>query len=85
MEEKIFFEKTFQRKIIYVFRINDEAHKGLLKIGDATIKTNTPSEKLIYPNSELNTYAKQRIDSYRLTAYEKVFIPYYIMRGFRGL
>ena len=28
---------------------------------------------------------KQRIDSYRLTAYEKVFIPYYIMCGFRGL
>ena len=28
---------------------------------------------------------KQRIDLYRLTAYEKVFLPYYIMRGFRGL
>lgn len=77
MEEKISFEKTFQRKIIYVFRINDEAHKGLLKIGDATIKTNTPSEKLIYPNSELNTYAKQRIDSYTKTAgikYELLYV-----------
>lgn len=77
MEEKILFEKTFQRKIIYVFRINDEAHKGLLKIGDATIKTNTPSEKLIYPNSELNTYAKQRIDSYTKTAgikYELLYV-----------
>lgn len=77
MEEKILFDKTFQRKIIYVFRINDEAHKGLLKIGDATIKTNTPSEKLIYPNSELNTYAKQRIDSYTKTAgikYELLYV-----------
>ena len=32
------FEKTFEYKLIYVFRINDKAHEGLLKIGEATIR-----------------------------------------------
>lgn len=68
MEDKILFEKTFQRKLIYVFRINDEAHKGLLKIGDATIKSDLPNEKLTPSCSELNKAAKQRINSYTNTA-----------------
>lgn len=40
--EKINFENTFEYKLIYIFRINDETHKGYLKIGDATIHTNKP-------------------------------------------
>ena len=35
------FESTFEYKLIYVFRINDIVHDGLLKIGDATIHTTT--------------------------------------------
>ena len=62
------FENTFQRKLIYVFRINDAAHEGYLKIGDATINSNLPSEKLIYPKSELKAAAEKRIDSYTDTA-----------------
>ena len=68
MEEKTLFEKTFQRKLIYIFRINDEAHKGLLKIGDATIKSKLPSEKLLPSCSELNKAARYRINNYTNTA-----------------
>ena len=32
------FGTSFEYKLIYVFAINDEAHKGLLKIGDTTIQ-----------------------------------------------
>lgn len=32
------FESCFSYKLIYVFEINDEAHKGLIKIGEAMIK-----------------------------------------------
>lgn len=68
MEDKALFEKTFQRKLIYIFRINDEAHKGLLKIGDATIKSELPSEKLLPSCSELNKAARHRINNYTNTA-----------------
>lgn len=30
------FTSSLKLKLIYVFRINDEAHKGCLKIGEAT-------------------------------------------------
>ena len=29
------FEPLFEYKLIYIFEIRDESHKGLLKIGDA--------------------------------------------------
>ena len=31
------FGTAFEYKLIYVFAINDEAHNGLLKIGDTSI------------------------------------------------
>jgi hypothetical protein len=49
-------------------RINDKEHNGLLKIGDATVKTDK-SEKELVPNcKELNSSAKERIKSYTQTA-----------------
>lgn len=30
------FKKSFEPKLIYVYRINDEAHEGVLKIGEAS-------------------------------------------------
>ena len=68
MENQIIFEKTFQRKLIYVFRINDEAHKGLLKIGDTTIKSDLSDEKLFPGCKELNEAARKRINPYTQTA-----------------
>ena len=62
------FKSTFEYKLIYVFRINDAAHKDLLKIGEATCNTDkTPSE--LFPNcKELNVAAKNRINQYTTTA-----------------
>ena len=57
MENNLVFETTFQRNLIYVFRINDDAHAGYLKIGDTTIKSDSSSEKLVPNCSELNKAA----------------------------
>ena len=43
------FETSFEYKLIYVFAINDEAHKGLLKIGDTTIQSDASIDAL-FPN-----------------------------------
>lgn len=62
------FVSSFSYKLIYIFRINDDVHKGLLKIGDATLKSNESIDKL-FPNcKQLNQAAKNRIDSYTNTA-----------------
>ena len=62
------FEDSFQYKLIYVFEIRDDAHKGLLKIGDATVKTDEKIENLL-PNCKiLNQAAKERIKQYTNTA-----------------
>lgn len=63
-----YFEGSFEYKLIYVFSINDNAHKDLLKIGDATIRTDSISEKLSPNCRELNQAAKKRIDQYTKTA-----------------
>lgn len=62
------FQPTFEYKLIYVFRINDEAHKGLLKIGEATCNTNKAPTDLIPNCHELNVAAKFRINQYTTTA-----------------
>ena len=58
---------SLKLKLIYVFRINDEAHRGCLKIGEATCD----DENVIglAPNSKsLNEAARKRIDQYTRTA-----------------
>ena len=62
------FENTFRYKLIYVFRINDEAHKGLLKIGEATCNTEKSPEELAPGCNTLNVAAKERINQYTVTA-----------------
>lgn len=61
------FTSSLKLKLIYVFRINDDVHKGCLKIGEAT----SDSDNIwgLEPNSKLlNQAAKKRIDQYTLTA-----------------
>jgi len=61
------FTSSLKLKLIYVFRINDAAHSGCLKIGEAT----SDNENIwgLEPNSKaLNKAAKQRIDQYTQTA-----------------
>ena len=62
------FSDTFDYKLIYIFRINDTVHKGALKIGDATIHTSKSFTELSPNCHDLNSAAKNRIDSYTITA-----------------
>lgn len=62
------FEESFEYKLIYVFEIRDESHNGLLKIGDATLKTSTIIDELTPNCRELNQAALNRIKSYTNTA-----------------
>lgn len=61
-------ESTFDYKLIYVFRINDDNHKDILKIGDATIHTKKKTSDLPPFCHDLNVAAKERIDTYTTTA-----------------
>ena len=59
---------SFKNKLIYVFGINDEEHKGCLKIGETTLNDGQTllEEK---PNSHrLNEAARKRIEQYTQTA-----------------
>ena len=62
------FKNTFEYKLIYIFRINDNAHKDVLKIGEATIHTKKKYNELVNNCTELNQAAKERINSYTNTA-----------------
>lgn len=53
------FESTFGYKLIYVFRINDNAHKGIVKIGDATIHYENNIDELKDNCDILNQSAKK--------------------------
>ena len=68
MTNLIEFENTFSYKLIYIFSIDDEAHKNRLKIGDTTISTSKSPDQLPANCHELNVEAKKRIDSYTRTA-----------------
>ena len=60
------FESSLRPKLVYVFRINDNAHHGALKIGEATAEL---GDGYFTPNSKLlNNAARQRIDQYTKTA-----------------
>lgn len=61
------FTSSLKLKLIYVFRINDTAHKGCLKIGEATADNSNIWG--LEPNSKvLNEAAKKRINQYTQTA-----------------
>lgn len=61
------FKQAFEPKLIYVYRINDEAHKGCLKIGEASC--DSPDYLSLPPNSKgLNDVAKKRIKHQTQTA-----------------
>ena len=69
MKTKYFEE--LKPKLIYVFRINDSAHKGCLKIGEATMDVDPDEVDItaIAPgNKTLNKAARNRIDQYTTTA-----------------
>ena len=53
------FEDAFKDRLIYIFTIDDAAHKGLLKIGETTLKSQ---------NISLEQAARNRIKQYTNTA-----------------
>ena len=62
------FGDSFEYKLIYIFEINDETHKGLLKIGDTTLQTEKSIDNLPPNCKELNQAALKRIKQYTNTA-----------------
>jgi superfamily II DNA or RNA helicase len=62
------FSSAFEFKLIYIFEINSESHKGLLKIGDTTIQTDDSIDNLPPNCRALNQAAIKRIREYTNTA-----------------
>lgn len=62
------FDSTLKPKLIYVFRINDTAHAGCLKIGEATLPDGSDLGGFSPCSHVLNQAAKKRIDQYTRTA-----------------
>lgn len=62
------FRPTCCYKLIYIFRINDDLHKGMLKIGETTLRTTKSIAELVPNCHDLNQAAKDRISSYTATA-----------------
>ena len=61
------FSSSLKSKLIYVFAIDDERHRGALKIGETTIDEDDGSN--LFNNSEvLNAAADKRIRQYTKTA-----------------
>lgn len=62
------FEQPHKFKLIYVFSMPYETHKGMLKVGEATLETDIKPNELLPNCHTLNQAAKDRIDSYTKTA-----------------
>lgn len=62
------YAQPFEYKVIYVFKIDDKAHSGKVKIGDATLHTDKNIDELVPNCHELNEASRERIRSYTGTA-----------------
>ena len=81
------FTSILKLKLIYVFRINDAAHRGCLKVGEATCDSDNVFG--LAPNSRaLNESAKKRINQYTQTAgiaYDLLYTELTIYNSKNGL
>lgn len=81
------FTSSLKLKLIYVFRINDAAHEGCLKVGEATCDNDNVFG--LAPNSKaLNESAKKRIKQYTQTAgiaYDLLYTELTIYNSKKGL
>lgn len=81
------FTSSLKLKLIYVFRINDAAHNGCLKVGEATCDNDNVFS--LTPNSKaLNESAKKRINQYTQTAgiaYDLLYTELTIYNSKKGL
>ena len=60
--------KAPSSRLIYVFRINDPAHRGAVKIGEATYNGDLWPNQLTHDCKELRKAARARINQYTQTA-----------------
>ena len=66
-ENKTAFKSAFDYKVIYAFTVDDDKHKGLIKIGDATLHSDEAIDKLPPNCRVLNQAALSRIKEYTNT------------------
>ena len=59
-QEEMYLDTT-EYKLIYIYMIDDEAHRGLLKIGDASLKSTKSFDQFPINCSELNRAARKQI------------------------
>ena len=55
------YTNPFSYKLIYIFRINDDQHSGILKVGDTSINYAGSPDDLTPSCELLNKAAKERI------------------------
>lgn len=67
MDSSFNFVSTYNFKVIYVFKIDDKLHKGILKIGESTLNTNKYISELSDNCNDLNDSARYRIRQYTNT------------------
>lgn len=81
------FTSSLKLKLIYVFRINDAAHEGCLKVGEATCGSDNAAD--LVPNCKaLNESARKRINQYTQTAgiaYDLLHTELTLHKGKNGL
>lgn len=62
------FARSYYPKVIYIFTIDDNKHKGLIKIGDTELDTDLSLDRLSPNSKALNIAAHNRIKQYTNTA-----------------
>ena len=70
------YEAAFKFKLIYIMAIHDDAHKGYLKIGEATLSSNCGPTQLPPNCDDLNGAAHNRIKEFTKTALVKYELLY---------
>ena len=70
------FESALKPRLIYVFAIPDEEHRGCLKIGETTLRDDVGLDNPSDISNKLNKAAKYRIDQYTKTAGIKYDLKY---------
>lgn len=66
-ENNTAFKSAFDYKVIYAFTVDDDKHKGLIKIGDATLHSDASIDSLPPNCRALNQAALARIKKYTNT------------------
>lgn len=62
------FDQTVSYKLIYIFSMPYDDHKGMLKVGEATLKSNKQPDDILPNSHDLNQAAHKRIKQYIGTA-----------------